>query len=203
MAKIIIFGGFLGSGKTTILKEFLYYLNNISESGKINAAVIENEIGEYSIDDAILQNQGISVKTMFSGCICCTLQTSLIKGIKEIEESYNPEYIFIETTGLAIPKKIKENLLKYLGKEVTICTVTDASRWEKLIVGLAGDFIREQLEEADQIWINKIDTADQDFAEKMTQDLNGFNPDAKILAFSAEKGIEDAVFQDLLKEAEK
>lgn len=197
MAKIIIIGGFLGSGKTTVLQEFLQYLSSCSADHKINATVIENEIGEYSIDDNVIREQGVKVKTIYSGCICCSLQTSLIDGITEITDKYDPAYIIIETTGLAIPKKIKENLLQYLHKEVTICTITDASRWEKLTRSFAKGFIESQLADADHIWINKTDTIDCNELNFIMEDLKRYNNNAVIRAISAKNGIEPTLFQEL------
>lgn len=199
MAKIIIFGGFLGSGKTTVLKAFLQYLSDRPNGQKINAAVIENEIGEYSVDDNVIKQQGVKVKTLYSGCICCTLQTSLIDGISEITEKYDPEYIIIETTGMAVPKKIRENLLQYLQKEVTICTITDAARWEKLTRSFAKEFIESQLTDADFIWINKTDTVDREKTEHIANEVKQFSNNAVIRAISAKNGINKALFQQLIQ----
>jgi G3E family GTPase len=111
---IIIFGGFLGSGKTTTILSLAHYIvEKEKSSDKPNLVIIENEIGETGIDDKVLKSNGYSVKELFSGCICCTLSSDLTIMLNDIAEKVNPKWVIIECTGLAYPSKITDTLNKY------------------------------------------------------------------------------------------
>ena len=111
---IIIFGGFLGSGKTsTILSLAHFIVEKGKKSDKPNLVIIENEIGEIGIDDKVLKSSGYSVNELFSGCICCTLSTDLVIMLNDISEKISPSWVIIECTGLAYPSKIINSLNKY------------------------------------------------------------------------------------------
>ena len=110
--KIIILGGFLGSGKTSFLKKFAkYILEKEKTSGsKTKVVIIENEIGNVAIDNQILENENLNVRTLFSGCVCCTLQGELVSTIRELMKQEKPDWIIIESTGVAYPGSIKEKI---------------------------------------------------------------------------------------------
>ena len=91
--KVIILGGFLGSGKTTVLLQMAPLIREISKK-EMALAVIENEIGEVSVDSRL--RQGYEVRELFSGCICCTLTSDLGSALREIGWEYDPEYVLVE-----------------------------------------------------------------------------------------------------------
>ena len=95
MAKVDIISGFLGAGKTTFIKEL------ISKAYKDEKTVlIENEFGEIGIDSRFMQNSGIEVTEMNSGCICCTLIGNFAKSLKQVSDEFHPDRIIIEPSGV-------------------------------------------------------------------------------------------------------
>lgn len=98
---VIIVSGFLGAGKTTLINQLLKEALSPAET-----VLIENEFGEVPIDDQILSSSGIKMKTLASGCICCTLSGSFIAEIPEIVSTYHPKAIIIEPTGMASPSDL-------------------------------------------------------------------------------------------------
>ena len=114
---LIIFGGFLGSGKTSLILSLSHFLLENKNSVKSNVVIIENEIGEIGVDDKVLEYSGLSVRELFSGCICCQLSSDLIITLNDIHEKIDPEWVIIETTGLAYPGRILSTLKEY-GKNI-------------------------------------------------------------------------------------
>ena len=118
--KLLIFGGFLGSGKTTIIRKVLEGLVSIGQT----AAVIENEIGEIGIDDQVLSDAEVSVTPLFGGCACCQISGSLIRAIERIEFELNPDWLIIELSGLAMVGNLK-NLFRRSGIRSVIRMMLD------------------------------------------------------------------------------
>ena len=105
--KILVLGGFLGSGKTTFLLKLARYLTDHSaHEGPTKLAIIENEIGAVGIDSNILGNAGLQTRDLFAGCACCSLREELVTTVREIREQLDPETILIESTGVGIPENI-------------------------------------------------------------------------------------------------
>ena len=100
--RVIILGGFLGSGKTSVLLQLARYLvdNEKNSFSEVKVAIIENEIGDVGIDDKVIVNQGFSVTNLFAGCACCSLSGELVYNIKTIQKELNPEWLIIEATGI-------------------------------------------------------------------------------------------------------
>ena len=111
--KMIIMGGFLGAGKTSLVLQMARYLAGRNPDKQTKVVILENEIGEVSIDDKILKSGGFEVQTMFSGCVCCTMAGELMGNICQIMERFDPDWIIMEATGVAYPRRIKENLVRY------------------------------------------------------------------------------------------
>ena len=109
--QILIISGFLGSGKTSILMPFV---KRLSAKGK-KVAIIENEIGEIGVDDLYLKENGLYVKEIYHGCVCCGLRTNLIRSLIELERDYNPDVIVVEPTGVADPYLTLTSLSGYPG----------------------------------------------------------------------------------------
>ena len=190
---IIVVGGFLGSGKTTLLKALIDTINEEywkNENNKI--AVIENEIGKIGIDEKILKRKNYTVKELFKGCICCTISTELIDSLKEIEENEKPEWIIIESTGLAKPKEIIENIRNYFPRKnrVMNCIIVDALRWMKL-QQVVGDLVLEQINEADIIFINKIDLVSSTSLNNVIKDIENRKNNSKPILISAKNNAEE------------
>jgi G3E family GTPase len=97
--KVMIIGGFLGSGKTTAIRRIS---RQLSDAGK-RTAIIVNEIGEIGLDGETLKSPGIITEELTSGCICCTLRISMQYTLQTLEEEFRPDVVIIEPTGIAFP----------------------------------------------------------------------------------------------------
>jgi len=128
--EIVILGGFLGSGKTTLLNNILKNL----ESGK-SVALIINEFGDISIDGELVENGSYSKMEITGGCVCCSLKGKMIDGIRKIVENENPDLIYIEATGLAVPWDMKLDIEKnFLGDQLIVRDVfvtVDSQQYKK------------------------------------------------------------------------
>jgi Putative GTPases (G3E family) len=159
--KVVLFGGFLGSGKTSLVMQAARHISAdvaYRSSGDKPPAVviIENEIGEVALDAGFLATGGYEVRNLFAGCICCTLAGNLLECFDEIVASERPDWLLIEATGMAYPEKIAEALRRYRGISPRVLTVVDAKRWPDLFEALE-PLIVGQIRGADAILVNKTD----------------------------------------------
>ena len=201
--KIIIIGGFLGSGKTTILLQFAKYLVSLSQRApqneKPSVLILENEIGENGVDDKLLASSGFSVENLFSGCACCTISGELVDSVYRAKKELDPEWLIVETTGVAYPAVIRENLKEALDMDCRICILTDASRWARIFLPLR-PMLSGQIEGADTVLINKIDLADEELLSKMENDITDINPDTKIYRCCGNTEIDQTVWSAVIGE---
>ncbi|MBE5739843.1 MAG: cobalamin biosynthesis protein CobW, partial [Clostridiales bacterium] len=126
MTKIDIFSGFLGAGKTTLIKKLIQE----AYAGE-KVVLIENEFGEIGIDGGFLQEAGINITEMNSGCICCSLVGDFSKALKQVSAQYQPDRIIIEPSGvgkLSDVIKAVENANLDNAELNAFCTVVDASK---------------------------------------------------------------------------
>lgn len=203
---ILLFAGFLGSGKTSIILQVARYLmKNIeegflirqSERGKPSLVIIENEVGETGIDDKILKAEGLSVRELFAGCVCCTLNADLTVCLNEIQEEMSPQWVIIETTGMAFPDRIVETINKY-GKGIDslkTIVVADAERWDELYMIMPG-LIEGQIANADVIVLNKIDCLESEQVCDVEQSVRGINPSALFYAISAHHQVDPHIWRE-------
>jgi G3E family GTPase len=199
--RIIILGGFLGSGKTTVLLQFARYLVNMEQATKnqIKVAIIENEVGEVGVDDKVIANEGFSVNNLFSGCACCSLSGDLIYSIRNIEENLGPEWLIIEATGIAHPGSIKDIISKRLEVTPYILTVADAKRWKRLARAME-TFVSGQLEESSKVLLNKADLVTDDELEEVKRSIQGYNSGVEIIATSAKDALPDNLWKKVADE---
>lgn len=198
--KMIIIGGFLGAGKTSLVLQMAKYLVGGDTEHASKVVILENEIGEVSIDDKVLKNGGFEVQTMFSGCVCCTMAGELVSNVYQIMNKLNPDWIIMEATGVAYPLNIKENLEQSLEMEqCRIFCVADAKRWMRLKKMLEV-FMRDQLDCADVVFINKIDAVDKDAADLVEDSVKSLNAEARCFRVSAANGIERTVWEQVFAE---
>ena len=196
--KVLILGGFLGSGKTTLLLSLARYLVDSSRSGSVYKVVIlENEVGREGIDDKLLRGNGFNVENLFNGCACCTLAGELVSAAYEIEKEYAPDWLIVETTGLAYPGLIQDNLSAGIGMESRVCTVVDVSRWKRLMNAMRELFVG-QTERADVILMNKTDLVSEQVLNDVERDIAKMNPDAVRIATSAVGHVEDYIWDVVL-----
>ena len=184
--KILLVGGFLGSGKTSVILKLAHHM--IEDLGISNIVILENEIGEISVDDKVLAGAGYQVKGLFAGCVCCTLAGELPSSVKQIERDINPDWIIMEATGVAFPCNIKENLTNALGMDCHIVCLADAKRWKRLHNAMA-NLLEYQLKDADLILVNKADLVDETTLAEVMDMVRAFNGTAKIAATCANEAI--------------
>lgn len=181
--KVMIIGGFLGSGKTTTILKISKQLSN---AGK-KTAIIVNEIGEIGLDGDILTSSGIITKELTSGCICCTLRISMQYTLQILEEEFMPDIVIIEPTGIAFPGQIREEIETMGLAELSfapIATLVDPGRFGTEAEEIPR-FIETQIKEAELLCINKIDITSAETILATEKMLHEMNPEAQILKFSA------------------
>lgn len=186
---VLIIGGFLGSGKTTLIRPLIRGLVNAGGT----CAIIENEIGEVGIDDEIIKEANLEVTPLFGGCVCCQITGDLLTAIQRIQDEINPDWVIVEMTGLALMDSIRDTFSKYGRDNIAVHTISvaDLSRWEHLIGALSRVFDR-QVEGADLIFLNKIDLAKP--TEETYEKLHELAPEAKIFELPEEKKQPDALW---------
>lgn len=145
MTKIDIFSGFLGAGKTTLIKKLI----TEAYAGE-KVVLIENEFGEIGIDGGFLQEAGVNITEMNSGCICCSLVGDFATALKQVAAEYNPDRIIIEPSGVGklsdVIKAVQNAALKDAQLNA-FCTVVDASKC-KMYMKNFGEFFGDQVENA-------------------------------------------------------
>ena len=194
--KVLIFGGFLGSGKTSLILQLAKYLVAHSDrtTGKTPLVIIENEIGDIGIDDKAISAGGYEVKGLFSGCICCTLVSDLTVCIKDVTEKLQPEWVIIEATGLAYPQNISETILKYTDFPVSVTIVADAQRWEDLNEVLE-PLITGQVKNAANVLFNKIDLSSDEMIKTAIDGIMKINPNGRLFKVCATKDVDESVWE--------
>jgi G3E family GTPase len=192
--EILIMGGFLGSGKTTIIKQLIRGLVN---DGK-TCAVVENEIGDVGIDDILIGEAGMEVTPLFGGCVCCQITGDLMAAVRRIENEIAPDWVVVEMTGLALMDSIRDAFKEYGRPSLKIHTasVVDMSRWKHLMGALAIVF-DGQVEGADVVFLNKTDIAPP---TSETYEIIGRKaPGAVICRLDAAKKEPDELWAELLR----
>lgn len=194
--KILIIGGFLGSGKTSIILQIAKYLTR-QKKKLSNVVILENEIGEAGIDNKMIADTGVCVKTVFSGCVCCTLSGKLINNIQYIQNEMNPEWIIIETTGMAYPYKVKEIIKNFSHQmEIRLICIVDAKRWERMQkIPELHEFSKEQLKEAEYIFINKCDLVSVSEKHEVECSVKTISKQARIMQVSAYEEIDKEIWK--------
>lgn len=179
MAKVDIISGFLGAGKTTFIKEL------ISKAYKDEKTVlIENEFGEIGIDSRFMQNSGIEVTEMNSGCICCTLVGDFAKSLKQVSDEFHPDRIIIEPSGVGKLSDVAKAVIDMqdeAGVEIeSLITVADGKK-AKMYMKNFGEFYNDQLEHAGVIVISRTQDMDEKALAECVELLREKNHDAAII----------------------
>ena len=178
MTKVDIFSGFLGAGKTTLIRKLI---EEAYDTDKI--VLIENEFGEIGVDKGFLQNTGIQINQMNAGCICCTLVGDFGKALNEVIEKYNPERILIEPSGVG---KLSDVIIAVqdLGNDKIelngFTTVVDAGKADMYMSNF-GEFYENQVEHASSIILSHTAGLSQDDIDKCIALLREHNKEASIV----------------------
>ena len=188
--KFIILSGFLGSGKTSILMPLAHDIVESCEGGDdTKLVIIENEIGTVGVDNVFTDGAGYTSKELFNGCVCCSILGDLMNCLVDLEQNENPEWVILETTGLARPADLANNLWAYYDEDmnITTCVVIDASRWNKLVqVEDVSELIYDQIRDANYILLNKTDLVSEDTLEQVEADIEG-KTEGRVYRMSAAK----------------
>ena len=180
MTKIDIVSGFLGAGKTTLIKKLLA---EAFPGEKL--VLIENEFGEISIDGGFLKDSGVQISEMSSGCICCSLVGDFNKALKDVHEQFHPDRILIEPSGVGKLSDVivaVENTVKDVPdmKLNSFVTVADATK-VKVYMKNFGEFYNNQIESAGTIILSRTQRLSQEKLEATVALLREKNPNAAIL----------------------
>lgn len=180
MTKIDIVSGFLGAGKTTLIKKLLA---EAFPGEKL--VLIENEFGEISIDGGFLKDSGVQISEMSSGCICCSLVGDFNKALKDVHEQFHPDRILIEPSGVGKLSDVivaVENTVKDVPdmKLNSFVTVADATK-VKIYMKNFGEFYNNQIESAGTIILSRTQRLSQEKLEAAVALLREKNPNAVIL----------------------
>ena len=179
MTKIDIFSGFLGAGKTTLIKKLLKEGYN---SEKV--VLIENEFGEIGIDGGFLKDAGIEITEMNSGCICCSLVGDFTKALQKVIDEYKPDRIIIEPSGvgkLSDVVKATEKVVSENCRLNCLTTVVDAGKC-KMYIKNFGEFFVDQIENATSIVFSHTDVVKEHKTEEAIQLVREHNEKAQIIA---------------------
>ncbi len=178
MTKIDIFSGFLGAGKTTLIKKLI----SESYAGQ-KLVLIENEFGEIGIDGGFLQDAGINITEMNSGCICCSLVGDFGKALTQVISEYAPDRIVIEPSGVGKLSDVVAAVEKVTNAQVQLdCTVAvvDANK-VKVYMKNFGEFYNNQVETAKTIILSRTDSVDQKKLDNAIALLREHNAHATIV----------------------
>ena len=196
MVKVDIISGFLGAGKTTLIKHLLAHVY----AGE-NVVLIENEFGEIGIDGGFLKEAGIEIREMNSGCICCSLVGDFATSLKEVVTRYNPDRILIEPSGvgkLSDVIKAVENVKDEL--ELEICykvAVIDVTKC-KMYLKNFGEFYKNQIESASTVIFSRTDIAKVEKVEEALELVKSLNEEAAVITTPVQE-LDDEILINALK----
>ncbi len=210
MIKVDIFSGFLGAGKTTLIKKLI---KEVFAGQQI--VLIENEFGEIGIDGGFLRDAGINITEMNSGCICCSLVGDFGKALKKVADEYHPDRIIIEPSGvgkLSDVRRAVEDASKEAGLEINaLVTVADASKI-KMYMKNFGEFYNNQIENAGAVILSRTQKLSQEKQLQAAELIREKNPKAVVITTPWDditggqilKAIEgtDSLAKELMEEAE-
>ncbi|MBQ2961164.1 MAG: cobalamin biosynthesis protein CobW, partial [Oscillospiraceae bacterium] len=177
MTRIDIFSGFLGAGKTTLIRKL------IAEGYKGEKLVlIENEFGDIAIDGGFLKDAGVEINELNSGCICCTLVGDFTKALQQVMEQFNPDRIIIEPSGVGKLSEVASAVEHVEGAKLGAkLTVVDASKC-KMYMRNFGEFFNDQVESADLIVLSRTGNIKPEKLIEAYELLKGLNPKAGLIS---------------------
>lgn len=181
MIKIDVISGFLGAGKTTLIKKL--FQSKIKDE---KVAIIENEFGEISIDQVFLKKTGFTIKEINAGCICCSLVGDFASSIKSLIDTYPLDRIIIEPSGVG---KLSDILLAIHNVDIPeltlniVATVVDGIK-AKVYLRNFGEFFLNQIESANTIIVSKLDKIDNETVDDVVNMVKSHNQNANIISSS-------------------
>lgn len=196
MVKVDIISGFLGAGKTTLIKKLF---SSSFKNEKV--ALIENEFGEIGIDGAFLKDTGINIKEINSGCICCSLSGNFKEALLELINTYELDRIIIEPSGVGKLSEVISAVKEVEGVKVNVlCTVVDGNK-VKLYHKNFGEFYIDQIANANSIVLSKIEGFSEEKLISVCEYIKSFNPIATIITTPL-KELDGSVLLENLEDGE-
>ena len=194
---LLIITGFLGSGKTTFLRSIANEFTQRYPGKKM--AIIENEVGKVGIDGQFLNENGLLVREINSGCICCSLRIDFITTLLELERDYSPELVILEPSGVAGPMQVVQSLYGYGGEIASkrVVSIIDASRIQN-IPDITIPIIVDGINVSDFTVINKVDLVNQDELSNIRDKILKIRPNVCIIETSALNGINVDIVVDMI-----
>ena len=188
--EIIQIAGFLGCGKTTLLLKISQML---ADHGKRKVALIVNEIGEIPVDGKIIEDSGMRMKDIGGGCICCEVAASFAKTLYTLYKEFNPEFVLVEPTGVAVPHQVKL-AARMGGRDAKInvgpaIVLFDSTRPAELLdMHMLGQLVVTQVTDADIVAISKVDAVDEASKTDSATKIRELNEKAEIIFISSFTG---------------
>ncbi|MBQ1631875.1 MAG: GTP-binding protein [Clostridia bacterium] len=179
MTKIDIFSGFLGAGKTTLIKKLIADGFNGEK-----LVLIENEFGEIGIDGAFLKEAGIEITEMNSGCICCSLVGDFSEALKKVLEQFHPDRILIEPSGVGKLSDVKRAVSGVLNDDVVInsCIAVVDAKKARVYRKNFGEFYVNQIEAADCVILSRSQDVSEERLKEVLDMVRELNPEATVVA---------------------
>ena len=211
MTKIDIISGVLGAGKTTFIKKML---EEVFSGEKV--VLVENEYGEVGIDGGFLKDSGIEIKELNSGCICCSLVGDFNRSLNEVIETYHPDRILIEPSGVGklsdVMSSVKDMEKNHDVKLNALVTVANAMKATKQMKAF-GEFFNNQIENATTVVLSRTQNMKEEKLELCVKEIQKLNPKAAIIttpwdSISGEQILkvieqQDSLMQEMMKEYEE
>jgi G3E family GTPase len=192
--KIAQIAGFLGAGKTTFLIEVAKELVNRGH----RIAIIVNDVGDINVDAKFIESYGLKAKEISGGCICCQIAGSFASTVATLYNSFKPDIIIVEPSGVAIPWGLKR-AAEYSEEEMPakiehapVITLVDSMRIDELLTSVRR-LVETQIREADVVFINKVDASSPDKIKRTEEFVHQVNPRAKVMHGSGKlsKGVKE------------
>jgi G3E family GTPase len=192
--KIAQIAGFLGAGKTTFLIEVAKELVNRGH----RIAIIVNDVGDINVDAKFIESYGLKAKEISGGCICCQIAGSFASTVATLYNSFKPDIIIVEPSGVAIPWGLKR-AAEYSEEEMPakiehapVITLVDSMRIDELLTSVRR-LVETQIREADVVFINKVDASSPDKIKRTEEFVRQVNPRAKVMHGSGKlsKGVKE------------
>ena len=176
--RLLLFTGFLGSGKTTLILA----LAKQAAVQRARVCVLVNEVGEVGIDGEVLRLGDMEVVEITGGCICCQIGVDLVRALRDLEREFRPDLVIVEASGIATPAGVLDSIRRYPPETLeTILTVTvvDPTRFEALYDVLT-PLIEGQLSGADRVVVTKAGEAAAEEIERATSAAASLAPAAQV-----------------------
>jgi len=188
--KVSQIAGFLGSGKTTAVMKIV---DELMKRGH-KMAIVVNDVGEINVDAKFIESHGLKAKEIAGGCICCQIAGTFSETLAKLHDSFNPDIVIVEPSGVAIPWGLKraaeysEAKTDMIIEHAPVITLVDATRID-LLVKAVKRLVETQIREADVCFVNKVDTAPAGDIKKTEEMIRAINSRAEIAHMSSETGL--------------